>query len=545
MSNEQDLYRRLPQIAEVLQSEECLSLLQKHPRSLVTMVARGVLAGLRREIQNSRVGADSSLADSIGAEIDQRVAHIGSEVVQATAARLKYQLQPVINATGVILQTNLGRAPLGEKVLQHVLEVAGGYCNLELDLTTGARGRRDDHAEGLLLDLLSAKLAIDPVRMRRTHAAAVVNNCAAATYLALNALAEGGEVIVSRGELVEIGGGFRIPEILAKSGAVLREVGTTNRTRIEDYRAALSAGTRMILRVHQSNFRIEGFTEQPSLEQLIALGAQAGVPVFEDQGTGCLDDLATVGLTNESKLVRKRGLRAGAYRRQRRQTAGRPAMRAARGKSRNHCEAAPQSAVPGSAGGQVDLRGVGSDLADISFRRRRDAPGARNDQAERGGDTATLRAVGGSFARHSIRGRNSGNAKRGGRRHHSRRLPAQLRRCDGMAAPQRRGTGSRTAPHASACDCAHQCATGGSGSAHGGAAARCRRSHGIAALVRRSCFGYEGGRLNLCGPPRQHGPKIRPVRDRRPKDRRRTIKVRTIKVHTIRSRRHGRPYRSW
>ncbi len=298
MSNQQDLYRRLPQIGEVLQSEECLSLLQKHPRSLVTMVARDVLAGLRCDIQNSRVGADG-----IGADIDQRVANIGSEVAQATAARLKYQLQPVINATGVILQTNLGRAPLGDKVLQHVLEVAGGYCNLELDLRTGARGRRDDHAEGLLLDLLSAKLATDPGRMRRARAAAVVNNCAAATYLALNAVAEGGEVIVSRGELVEIGGGFRIPEILAKSGAVLREVGTTNRTRIEDYRAALSAGTRMILRVHRSNFRIEGFTEQPSLEQLIALGAQAGVPVFEDQGTGCLDDLAAIGLTNESSWL--------------------------------------------------------------------------------------------------------------------------------------------------------------------------------------------------------------------------------------------------
>src|SRR6202012_1493270 len=190
----------------------------------------------------------------------------------------RYSLRRVINATGVILHTNLGRAPLSASALSHIQEVAAGYSNLELDLETGERSRRDVHAEELLLRLLRGDSREAP-----SYSALVVNNCAAATFLALNTLAEGGEVIVSRGELVEIGGGFRIPEILAKSGAILREVGTTNRTRLADYEDALSAGTRLILRVHQSNFSIEGFTERPALRDLISLGKRYNVPVFNDQ----------------------------------------------------------------------------------------------------------------------------------------------------------------------------------------------------------------------------------------------------------------------
>ena len=169
-----------------------------------------------------------------------------------------------------------------------------GYCNLELDLDTGARSRRDVHAESLLLKLLE----LDPEQ----YAAAIVNNCAAATFLALNSLAEKREVLVSRGELVEIGGGFRIPEILEKSGAVLKEVGTTNRTRVSDYERALSSATALILRVHRSNFSIEGFTERPALEELVALASRAGVPLFEDQGTGLLVSLERYGIRNEPIL---------------------------------------------------------------------------------------------------------------------------------------------------------------------------------------------------------------------------------------------------
>ena len=207
----------------------------------------------------------------------------------------RFSLRRVINATGVILHTNLGRAPLSASALKHVAETAKGYCNLEFDLESGGRSRRDVHAEELILRLLQGKdsglSGRDP---NAPVAALVVNNCAAATFLVLNSLAEGAEVIVSRGELVEIGGGFRIPEILAKSGARMREVGTTNRTRLFDYESAILPGTALILRVHQSNFSMEGFTERPTLDELVALGRRRNIPVFEDQGTGLcisLEDL--------------------------------------------------------------------------------------------------------------------------------------------------------------------------------------------------------------------------------------------------------------
>ena len=180
---------------------------------------------------------------------------------------LAYSLRPVINATGVILHTNLGRAPLSRAALEHAAEVAQGYSNLEFDLATGERGKRDVHVDRLFAQLLNTA--------EREVSTIVVNNNAAAVLLALNSLAEGGEVMVSRGELVEIGGSFRIPDVMAKSGAVLREVGTTNRTRIADYEHAITERTRLLLRVHRSNFQIVGFTEQPSLEELVALGREA------------------------------------------------------------------------------------------------------------------------------------------------------------------------------------------------------------------------------------------------------------------------------
>ncbi len=186
-------------------------------------------------------------------------------------------LQPVRNATGVVLHTNLGRAPLCELAPQP------WYSNLEYDLATGKRGRRDSHTAGLLGRLLGTS-------------AILVNNGAAAVYLALHELAAGGEVIVSRGELIEIGDGFRIPGIMARSGASLVEVGTTNKTRIDDYRQAITDRTRLLMRVHPSNFRMEGFTGRPSLNELTALGRETGVPVYEDLGSGCLLDLREYGV---------------------------------------------------------------------------------------------------------------------------------------------------------------------------------------------------------------------------------------------------------
>jgi len=186
-------------------------------------------------------------------------------------------LQRVINATGVVLHTNLGRAPLAEKA------PPSGYMNLEYDLTSGRRGKRDIHA-AVLLEQILGKPAI------------VVNNNAAAVYLALNELASGGEVIVSRGELIEIGDGFRIPDIMTRSGATLREVGTTNRTRADDYRAAINPNTRLILIVHPSNFRIAGFAGKPSRAEIVEVASQGGIPVYEDLGSGCLTDLRPYGI---------------------------------------------------------------------------------------------------------------------------------------------------------------------------------------------------------------------------------------------------------
>ena len=216
----------------------------------------------------------------------------------------RYSLQPVINATGVILHTNLGRAPLSHSALDHIVEVAKGYCNLEVDLESGERSRRDIHAESLILRLLRMKTGMDGEELTDdSRAVVVVNNCAAATFLALNTLADGGEVVVSRGELVEIGGGFRVPEILAKSGAMLREVGMTNKTRVSDYESAITPNTALLLRVHQSNFSIEGFTARPRLEELVSLSQRKNVPLFEDQGTGLIFSLERHGIKTEESLL--------------------------------------------------------------------------------------------------------------------------------------------------------------------------------------------------------------------------------------------------
>lgn len=284
-----NLFRLLPSLHDLLQTPGFAALLETEPRSSIVHAARTVLSRLQQEIAEGR-----QTQASLGGELEFVHVTVAEEIARTS----RYSLRRVINATGVILHTNLGRAPLSASALKHILETAGGYSNLELDLETGERSRRDLHAENILLRAIAG----DSIEAAQ-YATLVVNNCAAATFLALNTLAEGGEVIVSRGELVEIGGGFRIPEILAKSGAILREVGTTNRTRLADYEGALSAGTRLILRVHQSNFSMEGFTERPALRDLISFGKRCNVPVFNDQGTGLITSLEPLGIASEPTLL--------------------------------------------------------------------------------------------------------------------------------------------------------------------------------------------------------------------------------------------------
>ena len=228
---------------------------------------RAAAADVRRAISSG----DASLATAAAA-----TSRIEAEAHARLAETFAPSLQPVVNATGVIIHTNLGRAPLAASAIARVTAVAQGYSTLEYDLRRGSRGRRDVHAESLLCRVTGAEAAV------------VVNNNAAATMIVLAALAGGREVLVSRGELVEIGGGFRVPDVMAQSGAVLREVGTTNKTRASDYAAAITDRTALILRVHPSNFRIEGFTERPSLTDLVTVGRKFGIPVAEDLGSGYL-----------------------------------------------------------------------------------------------------------------------------------------------------------------------------------------------------------------------------------------------------------------
>jgi L-seryl-tRNA(Ser) seleniumtransferase len=281
-----NLYRLLPSLHELLLTPDFAALLETQSRDLAIHAARTVLARLKQEIGNGR---------HTQASLEGELAFMHVTVANQIARSARYRLRRVINATGVVLHTNLGRAPLSASALAHICDTAGGYSNLEFDLQSGERSRRDVHTTELLLRVLTGGATT-------ALSALVVNNCAAATFLALNTLAEGGEVIVSRGELVEIGGGFRIPDILAKSGAILREVGTTNRTRLADYEGAISPATRLILRVHQSNFSMQGFVERPALRDLVSLGKQANIPLFDDQGTGLVASLEPLGIASEPTL---------------------------------------------------------------------------------------------------------------------------------------------------------------------------------------------------------------------------------------------------
>ncbi|MGE0442556.1 MAG: L-seryl-tRNA(Sec) selenium transferase [Gemmatimonadales bacterium] len=263
-----DHRRGLPSVDRLLHLPGVAALLESAPRNLVVAAARQVLERARRD--------PASVPDDWTAE-----------VAEAVAVRNAPSLYPMVNATGVVLHTNLGRAPLPRAAIEAALRIGGGYSNLELDVSTGARGSRMDHCAALLAERAGAEEAM------------VVNNAAGALILALNGLAAGRDVLISRGELVEIGGSFRIPDIMGKSGARLREVGTTNRTHLADYRAAASDHTGAILVVHRSNFRMTGFVASPPLGELAALARDLGVPLIFDAGSGLLVDLGRYGLVDE------------------------------------------------------------------------------------------------------------------------------------------------------------------------------------------------------------------------------------------------------
>jgi len=274
-----EMLKQLPKIDEVLLILEKLNIYDLAPRNIVKETCRKIVQDLRDKIVNAK--------KKMPAESCPDAEAVAKEVEKSIRGLYRYSLRRVINATGVILHTNLGRAPLCPEALERIAEVGSGYSNLEFDLSRGERGQRYDHVSSLICVLTGAEDAL------------IVNNNAAAVLLVLNTLAENKEAIVSRGELIEIGGEFRIPEIMHKSASRLREVGTTNRTRLSDYEKAVNDNTGLILKVHTSNFRIVGFTEEADIESLVTLGKSRGIPVMDDLGSGCLIDLEQYGLQHE------------------------------------------------------------------------------------------------------------------------------------------------------------------------------------------------------------------------------------------------------
>jgi L-seryl-tRNA(Ser) seleniumtransferase len=269
-----DPRRALPSVGSLLERPGVRALLDAHPRSLVAEAVRDAVEAARRDPGSAPASDDAWIAT----------------VTHALAQRARPSLRAVLNATGVVLHTNLGRAPLAAAALDAIRETAEGYSNLEYDLARGERGSRYDHCVGLLVELTGAEDAL------------VVNNCAAALVLALDTLARDRDAIVSRGELVEIGGSFRVPDIMAKSGARLVEVGTTNRTHLDDYRRALGDGAGAIVKVHRSNFTLDGFVAEAPVRELAVLAGEFGVPLVHDFGSGLLLDLAPWGLGGEPTL---------------------------------------------------------------------------------------------------------------------------------------------------------------------------------------------------------------------------------------------------
>lgn len=292
-----ELFRQLPSVDDLIRRAELERLVEAYGQIAVTDAARAVLTRLRDEIS-------SGLLDDSGLQL--ALSQLSSAIDKQLLRSMSYSLTPLINATGVILHTNLGRAPLSHTALDHIREAAASYSNLEFDIEAGERGKRDAHVDRLFRKLLAevgpGSTSMPPSQAKEISTI-VVNNNAAAVLLALNTLADGGEVVVSRGELVEIGGSFRIPDVMVKSGAALREVGTTNRTRLADYENEINDRTRALLRVHRSNFQITGFTEQPSIGELAGLARTKKIALIEDLGSGALVDLRNFGVSGEPNVL--------------------------------------------------------------------------------------------------------------------------------------------------------------------------------------------------------------------------------------------------
>jgi len=273
-----ELFQQIPSVDRLLNSALLVKLMARSPRVLVLKAIHQILEEIRQEIKTGDALRDPSelSVESVSERVGERL-----ELLDQPS------LRPVINATGIVVHTNLGRSLLAERVLQKFRPLAGGYSNLEFDLNKGERGSRYTHIEQILKEITGAEAAM------------VVNNNAAAVLLSLDTLAKGREVIVSRGQLVEIGGSFRVPDVMKRSGAKMVEVGTTNKTHLRDYEGAIGPETALLLRVHQSNFQIIGFSEEVDTLTLVNLGRKHGLPVMEDLGSGCFIDFSKYGLHKE------------------------------------------------------------------------------------------------------------------------------------------------------------------------------------------------------------------------------------------------------
>ncbi|MDP3048808.1 MAG: L-seryl-tRNA(Sec) selenium transferase [Thermodesulfovibrionales bacterium] len=281
MSEKQKLLKELPSVDEILKSNDGVKWCRTYPRKYVLQAIRDVIDMRRKEI----LVVDSTLREVSSSDVS--IEGMSGDIEMKIEKLSSLSLKPVINATGIVIHTNLGRSVLSEKILDNVKKIAESYSNLEYNLDEGRRGKRYAHITRILCEITGAEDAL------------IVNNNAAAVLLCLNALAKGKEVIVSRGELVEIGGSFRVPDIMSLSGAVLREVGTTNKTHVYDYRNAINENTALILKVHQSNYRISGFTEEVPVADLKKLSEKYHIPVMYDLGSGCMIDLKPYGIHSE------------------------------------------------------------------------------------------------------------------------------------------------------------------------------------------------------------------------------------------------------
>ncbi len=277
MENIKSLLPKLPSVDEILKSQRGLQWQEKHPRKYVLQAVREVIDDIRSDILQGNMASIN--LELMSDEIDKRLQKLSS-----------FSLIPVINATGVVIHTNLGRSILSKSIMQHVSEIACGYSNLEYDIEQGTRGKRYSHVQHLISQITGAENSL------------IVNNNAAAVLICLNTIAKGKEVIVSRGELVEIGGSFRIPDVMLSSGAILKEVGTTNKTHVYDYEKAINENTALLLKVHQSNFKMTGFTKSLTIEEMVFIGKKFNLPVMFDLGSGCIIDLKSYGIQIEPSV---------------------------------------------------------------------------------------------------------------------------------------------------------------------------------------------------------------------------------------------------